>query len=465
MLPKVEQFIREKSLLASGDHVLVALSGGADSVALLLTLHRLSTQFHLHLTAVYINHGLRPKAARAEELFCRELCEGLNVPLQIERADVKLLAKEQGVGIEEAGRTLRYNAFARLADQLGCTKVATGHHADDQAETVLFRVLRGTGTSGLAGIQPRRGMVVRPLLSCTRTDIIEFLSSSGVSFCEDRSNRDQRFSRNYLRHTLLPQIRQRLNPNVDRALQNLADNAADSEAIVAKITAEVVSKLAGWTVGGKLRLALSNLRGYDEAIQRRVLRHCLALLSPEGAAPDRDTVLRLMALGRQSRGGLSLPDGLEARQTGEELLIYRPTKPVYAHPLELGGICRLDLPMLTIRATGSRRYNGRIERKRRSATVTVDAERIDGLLTVRPIRRGDRFRPLGARGQKKVSDYLTDRKVPPVLRDEIPVVADEKGIVWLVGFEIADRVKVDQRTTEVITLGVSKQKQVTEKVV
>jgi len=465
MIEKVEQFMKERELLRTGDRVLIALSGGADSVSLLHVFGNLRQKLGIELCALYLNHGLRPAAAKREEQFCADLSASLNVPIQVERCNVRKLAAEWKVGEEEAGRRVRYEVLERAADNFGCTKIATGHHADDQAETVLFRVLRGTGVSGLVGIPAKRGRVIRPLLSCTRSEILEYLDEQGVDYCEDRSNLSDRYSRNFIRNRLLPQIRDRVNLNVDEALRNLALNAADAEALVEQAVSRIVEEVVDRTAGGKLRLALEQLRSYDDATGRAVLRHCLTLLSPGQSAPDRETVLQLEGLVRRRSRAVSLAHRCQARVVGNEMIIFRETVPEFASRLEIDGSVRLDLPTLVVTCSRPRRWRGKAARERQSSRVTIDAGRVKGDLTVRSIRRGDRFRPLGLHGSKKVSNYLTDRKVPPVLRDEIPVVSDDNGIVWLVGFEIAERVKVDAKTTEVIDLEVNRQERASAAVV
>lgn len=448
MLTKVKETISEYQLIEPGDRVLVALSGGPDSVALLHLLSRLKRSMRLSLHAVYINHGIRPKAAAKEEKFCQHLCDKLGVELSIVRENVPLLARRVKKSVEETARDLRYRVFAQLADQDNYDRIALGHHADDNVETILFRILRGTGRKGLTGIPIKRGMIIRPVLHVTKDEILAWLKKEKLSYCVDKSNARLDYSRNFIRNRLLPQIRKRLNPSVDRALLTLAEIASEEERYLAAQASSRLRKIRRKTIGGKIELDLTKLRTYDVWLRRRVLRHCITECLRTDSQPDKTQVDRLDNLAVDSGKAISLKGRLQAEIVGDKMVLYRREKIGYSARLIPGVDCRLDHLELTVRCR-RQKFTGRLDRKRRSRQVVMDLAKLKLPLTVRNIRPGDRFRPLGLKGSRKVGDYLTDRKVPPVYRDEIPVVCDLDGIVWLVGFEIADRVKVDSSTKEV----------------
>ena len=448
MLTCVKETISEYQLIEPGDRVLVALSGGPDSVALLHLLSRLVGPMKLSLHAVYINHGIRPKAAAKEEKFCRHLCSNLNIELSILCEDVPLLAKRENKSVEEAARDLRYRVLEDLADQHNCSRIALGHHADDNVETILFRILRGTGIKGLAGIPIKRDKIIRPLLHVTKEEILAWLKKEKLAYCVDKSNVTLDYSRNFIRNQLLPQIRKRLNPSVNRALLNLAETSSEEERYLDAQTSFRLRKIRRKTVGGKIELDLTKLRTYDVCLRRRVLRSCITECLRTDSQPDKTQVDRLDSLAVDGGKAVSLRGRLQAEIVGDKIVLYRREKIRYSARLKPGGDCRLDRLELTVRCR-RQKFTGRLDRKRRSRTVVVDLEKLKLPLTVRNIRPGDRFRPLGLRGSRKIGNYLTDRKVPSVYRDEIPVVCDLDGIVWLVGFEIADRVKVDSSTKEV----------------
>jgi tRNA(Ile)-lysidine synthase len=456
MLQKVKRTIRDFDLIQNGDRILVALSGGPDSVALLHLLCRLRSAMGLSLVALYINHQIRPREARKEEVFCRQLCDRLGVELLIEAARIPDIAKKEKKGIEEASRDFRYRTFESVALKEGCDKVALGHHTDDQVETILFRILRGTGKPGLVGIPVSRGGIIRPLYEVTRQEILTYLDSHHLDYCVDQSNLRSEFKRNYIRNHLLVDIRRHLNPAVDSALLNLSETASDEERYLDGVVRRALRRVARYTSGGKIELDLARFCSYDKWVRRRLLRHCLTESSPLMPVPDKAVVDRLDRFSFTSGRALSLPGRVNATRVGNGLVVHRTERLRYSAPLVLGRSCRIEPLNVSLYSRLADYSGGRLEKGRRPSRIIVDRRKLEEPLTVRSIRPGDRFNPLGMRGTKKVGDYLTDRKIDRVYRDEIPVVCDRQGIVWLVGFEIADRVKIDSTTKEVVRIELRK---------
>lgn len=452
MLHRVKRTIADHNLFTEGDGVLVGLSGGPDSVALLHLLTRIRRSLRLELHAVYLNHGIRKRAARREEIFCRELCERLKVPCEIVAEDVPALARLQKKSLEEAARDLRFKVLANIADERGLRKIALGHHADDQVETILFRLARGAGRSGLLGIPYVRGRIVRPLLEVRKSELLAYLKRHRLEFCTDHTNRESKYRRNYIRNKLLPALRKNLNPSVDQAILNLADSLAAEESFLERLTAEAARNCLSASVGGKLELDLRRFSSYDKWLRRRLLRHCLKVTCPESPAPDKRTVEGLDKLARSDAGAASLPGRLRAVVTGSRLVFHRTPVIRFRESLEPGRTLSLSKLFVNFSSRLKARRQVRLIKKPRAKKVFLDWEKIKPPLEVRSIRAGDRFRPLGMTGHKKIGDYLTDRKTPEVFRDEIPVVCDTKGIIWLVGFELADRVKIDANTRKVLII-------------
>ncbi len=458
MIEKIKRTIQQYDLLHPGDAVLIGLSGGPDSVALTHVLHTLRPGMNLRLGAVYINHGIRKRAAKKEEQFCRQLCDTLAIDLILIREDIPALAAQEMKGLEETARDFRYRIFAELAEKDNYNRVATGHHADDQSETILYRILRGTGRPGLLGIPAKRGNIIRPLLEVTRQEIFDYLEQKHLSYCTDESNKDISFKRNYIRHKLLKDIRREINPSVDIALRNLADLLYEEEQYLDSVVQKAVKKTVTCSPGGKIELALKHFFRYDKWLRRRLLRYCLTEASGGEIVPYRETVDYLDAACLQKKVNLSLRGLVQAVRVDDTLVLFG--KRVSSYDVELIVGRKVAIPGLRLYIqTKEIDWTGKtLEIQRRSSRIVVDAQKVYLPLVVRNIRPGDRFRPLGMRGSKKVGNYLTDRKVPTVWRDEIPVVCDKKGIVWLVGYEIADRVKVDSNTRKVVTLECRKQR-------
>lgn len=452
MIDTVRNYIQKYRLIEPGNAVLIALSGGPDSVALTHMLSRLRPELDITLHALYINHGLRPRSSRKEELFCQKLCDQIDITLNVKHADVEEFATRSRISIEEAGRESRYRLLDEVADNKQIQKISLGHHRDDQVETILHRICRGTGIDGLAGMLPCRDRIIRPLLELTRNDILGYLEDQNLSYCIDHSNKSPEFTRNVIRHKILPLLRKTINPEVDTALWNLGQNAQLDRSVLNKVTTQAVKKVARLTAGGKVQVDLSRLVRYDEGLRFRVLRKLLANWLDLQPAPDRAVIFRLDRMVMGDLSALSLPNKIQARKTFQGLFLYRPRKVSYEKELAVGKSVRLELPQYRIRARRKAITDVNLEFKRRARKVFLDSGKLGTKLVVRSLQPGDRFRPLGMKGSKKVSDYLTDRKVPALLNDEIVVVADSKGIVWLVGYEIADRVKIDRTSKEVIEI-------------
>jgi len=355
-------------------------------------------------------------------------------------------------GVEETARDFRYQAFGDIASRDKCHKIAVGHHLDDRAETVLFRILRGTGIAGLAGIPIRRDRIVRPLYDVSKDQILTYLKKHGLAFRTDRTNQDTRYDRNYLRHRLLTEIRERLNPAVTSALINLSETARDEDALLNAIVWQTTRTAVSMTPGGKIELDLKKVGSYYKALRRRLLRRCLIALSSDGRAPDKAVVERLNDLCVSASKAMSLPGKVEAVRV-DDTLVLRPGKMIkFANRIELGRKCRIE-PLKATLTIRKKNWDGKLDRRKQARAIVVDWDKVVSPLTIRSSRAGDRFVPLGMQGSKTVGDYLTDRKVSRIYRDEIPVVCDEEGIIWLIGYEIADRVKIDKSTEKVLAIG------------
>lgn len=448
---KVRKTIGEHKLIGRGQPILVGLSGGPDSVALLHILAGLRKPLRLRLGAVYINHGLRPGPARKEESFCEELCQDLNIELQIVREKIRLLAKERGQGIEEAGRDFRYGVFEAVAARDGFDRIAVAHHVDDRVESILLNLFRGAGRPGLIGMPIWRDNIIRPLFDCTKEEILEWLKSGGHQYCTDVSNQKSEYNRNFIRNRIIPQLRDKINPKVDQAILGMAETLAEEESYLGRILAEAFQKDTSRSLAGKLELSLRDFRTHETWLRRRLLRECVSEATGGTISLDRLCTERLDKWASGKGESMTLPSKLQAAKASGKIIFYRERDPDYMEPLRPGQPCRIEWPPLEFRAK-IKKTPGSPPRRKQPRRVQVDRDKVNLPLIVRNIRSGDRFTPLGMSGTKKVSDYLIDKKVPRVYRDEIPVVCDNKGIIWLVGLEIDNRTRIDKQTEEVLTV-------------
>jgi tRNA(Ile)-lysidine synthase len=458
MLKQVRATISRYGLIERGDSVLIGLSGGPDSVALTHLLWRLKKSLRLSLATAYVNHGLRPRAAKKEEAFCEALCRELGIECHLVREDIKALAKQQKQGIEEAGRHFRYGVFEAIAEAEGCDKIAVGHHADDRVESILLNLFRGAGRSGGIGMPVRRGRIVRPLYECHKEEVLTYLKRHKLGYCLDRSNQSNDLRRNFVRNRLLPQIRQQLNPQADSAIIRFAETLAAEEEWLASEFLQGAQKCMSISPGGKVVL---KLRRYDQSprwLRARLLRMAVATCSAQAVEVTRETLDRLGAWLVRDGKSLSLPGGVRVVRVDNTAVFVSASVLRYQFELSPGEPVVLNCPRLRLQCRLVSADDINLTYRPRSMKVVLDAAAVKPPLTVRNIRPGDRFRPLGMTGRKKVSDFLIDRKVPRVYRDEIPVVCDRSGIVWLVGQEIDERVKVKPRSSEVMVIECRRQR-------
>lgn len=454
LLKKIREISKQYDLIDKNDSILIALSGGPDSVVLLHLLTKIRNDFDLSLSAVYINHQIRKQDAKKEEQFCQKLCDEHDIELHLVSENIPVLSKKIKKGIEETARDFRYGVFETLSKENGYNKVALGHHLNDRVETVLFRIFRGTGISGLKGIPPKRDIYIRPLFDISKQEIIDYLNSHSLSFCQDVSNFSTDYKRNYIRNTIIPELQKNLNPAVEKAILTLTDTVMEEDEHLSTLAAKKLAVLKELTPGGKIILDRKKLDQCDKWLRRRIIRACLTELSDDKTAPDKETVDRVDKFIQQNEKAVSLPGKIQARRVRDNVILHLRKKLTFKQKLPIGEEIELSQIDLLIKMTIKKRSNTQILKKKKTFKGQFDSSKLTPPFVIRSIREGDRFQPLGLTGTKKIGDYLTDRKVNPVLRDEIPVVTDKKGIIWLVGYEIDNRAKIDHKTNEVLEIEV-----------
>ena len=457
---RVVRTIERRALFTPGERVIVALSGGADSVGLTWLLNEIAPAASWQLVGlVHVHHGLRGDDADRDETFCRDLAHRTGLPIEVARVDVAARARAKRQSIEAAARDERYAAFASAAERIGATAVATAHTQDDQAETVLLRLFRGAGIRGLSAIRPRRDLYARPLLDVSRREVRGYLEERGEPFREDASNLDQRIARNRLRLHLLPLIVADW-PGAVRALARFAELAADDERFLAGMAAEVAPAVTFSRPAG-VELDVRGLSELPPALARRVLREVLERTGGRVSLADIEAIRRLAA-SKRPRGRLDL-SAVAVEKRENALRFERPLGVGRVEPFEYGlpvpGEVRIHETDLTVKAsfhTGAGSPSrGRDDRRE----AVLQADRVILPLTVRNRRPGDRFYPLGAPGWRKLQDVLVDRKVPRTERDRVPLVVDATGqIVWVGGVEIAEPCRVTSAETGVVVLNLTQQK-------
>ena len=392
-----------QDLLPPGSRVLCAVSGGADSMCLL---HLLSQRKDLSLVAAHFNHQLRGEESDRDEAFVREVCGEWRIPLTVGRGDVNAFAMREKLSLEEAGRTLRYAFLSQAAEMEGCDLIATAHNADDNAETMLLSLIRGTGLTGLTGIPPRRENLVRPLLDMTRRDILTYLEGHGIPHREDSSNRDERYTRNRLRAQVMPVLRQ-LNSRCVEHMSNTAEQLADIGRYLDENARALLSQAQ--ESPGRVSLPMEVLSAAPQVLRPRMV---LQLLDRLGVGRKDFRSVHLKDILSLSPGGsVDLPHGVTARREYTLLVLSReaPLQSLTAMALHEG-----DNPV-----------PGTVW------TVVLRSPPWPGLV-VRPRRTGDEI-TLPNGHKKTLKKLLIDRKVPRLDRDRLPVVADDDGVIAVAG--------------------------------
>ncbi len=457
LLDLFEDTLRTRALVQPGQRVLVAFSGGADSTALLHLFSRLRESWSLQMAAAHLNHALRAEQSDADESHCRQMCSEWHIPFFSRRVEVGQEAKRRRLSVEAAAREARYAFLQEVADAIEADVIALGHTRDDQVETVLLNLTRGAGAAGLAGMPMRRDRFIRPLLPISRPQVRAYCALHGLPFVEDASNQDLRYSRNRIRHHVLPELRL-INPRADVAIERLAQVMRDEENWWRGYLQLLEPQFTLRRTQEEWQLSLEWLAQQPEAIQRRVIRYAVQNLSPEGWEAEFEQVERLReAIRAGRRAGVTLHGGRLHASVGQRVLRVwvKQESPSFAYErvVQIPGETPVPEAGMTLFAEHSPLPEARSWRQE-NWEVWCDASRISGQVRVRNWRRGDRIQPLGLMGHRKLSDIFVDRKVPLSLRQRIPIVCDAEGIIWIVGICLAHRVRCTPETKQAIHLWV-----------
>lgn len=468
MLEKVKKAIIDHGLIERGDTVLVAFSGGADSTALLTALFLIKDELGFSVAAAHFNHSIRLDAD-ADEDFCREFCKERDIPFYSEKGDAPHYAEVFGLSLETAARKLRFDFLMRIMDKTGAASVATAHHADDDAESVLMHIIRGSGLAGLTGIKPKstrkvdpktQGEItlIRPLIDIKKAEILDFLNKNALEYREDSTNYEADAARNILRLKVLPLIRESVNPAFDDNLLRLKRIAAEDEEYL-ELTAKAALETAR-TEDGYIRAKLNEL-------PRAILKRCLRLILSERASLvdiEEKHIESLIALIKmQSGASVDLPR-VRARNVFEKLTIETGTRDEAAEGTVLAVIespCgRIETAagcfvLSVFDKSDMEKSDEKVYNYNVCAGGTIalmDFEALTFPLTVRTRLPGDRFRPVNSEWRMHLKDYFISKKTDRCIRSAIPLVISDGEIVFIPGFVIADGVKITEKTAKILKI-------------
>ncbi len=427
----VENTLRQQEMVQPGQTVAAALSGGRDSVCLLHVLQQLSVKLSFKLMAVHVHHGLREEAD-ADEAFCRKLCEDLGIELWTNRVDTPARVKADGESVEEAARNLRYAVFEELVKTGNVQRIALAHHQQDQAETVLLHMLRGSGLTGLCGMKAKRLPYIRPLLEVPAAEIDDYIKENALPHVEDSSNQDTAYRRNHIRHQLLPLLQREYNPEIVRALAHMAVRLQEEEDYLNMQTPDVSEEIS-----------ISWLLQYPVNLQKRILRKWLR---EHGLVQDVQQVHieQLLDLVRGSTGRrISLPKGLTAQKSYDILVIHRSI------PCQIlqQGFPSFQMEYMPL-AQAIKHWDNQQQVPALKEEKWLSADVLESKPVWRTRRTGDYIVVAG--GRKKLKDFLIDEKVPREERDKLLLLADGAHILWVFGYRISDAVKITENTQQVL---------------
>jgi len=444
LLPLVRGFARKEGLFHPGGRVLVAVSGGPDSVALLHLLERLKPEWGLHLGVAHFDHALRGEASREEARFVTALARNLGLPVYLGLGDVRHLAQTEKISLQMAARRLRFDFLEEVRRDHAYDHLALGHTADDQVELFFLRLLRGAGSEGLKGMWPRTaGGMVRPLLAAGKELVLAWLHQEKLSCREDPSNLNRRYLRNRLRLDLIPTLMRDYNPRLKTAIWRLMALLQEDERLLGETAGQAWDQVGRWVTPELAVLSIPRLCDLSPGMETRLLRLTLGrFLTHREITSAQVKALLALARGRQSGGAITWGSCQVAR-AGAELHFSPLLPPPFAHPFAV-------LPGVGI---VEHHVGWRLQAKNLSdplpasgpaapAAIWLDQGQVSFPLTLRPFLPGDRFWPEGAPGVKKMQDFLVDAKVPRWLRPHLPLVASGDRVVWAPGLRLAEPAKL-----------------------
>ena len=442
----VRETILGHSLIGKGEGALVAVSGGPDSMALLHILSELKNELGIWLAVAHLDHRLRPESADEAD-FVEECAHKLGAPFRRESEDIHKLATEKGVSLEEAGRIARYRFLQETAQAVNAVRIATGHHADDSVETFLLRLLRGSSLTGLGGIRPLFDNIIRPLIALSRREIMAYIKSERIPYVIDPTNLEKSTDRNFVRNRLIPVTRERF-PQFEAPLLRTIDLVAEEEDLLENMSDELYAESVR-RVDQAVEINLLRLSGAHRALKARVIVKAYYAVSDPQARLTRTHVDKALdvAFGPNPSAVLSLPASITMEREYDKLFLYKGSRdfeiPSFAYTVS-------GPSTLEIKETGARigfRYvdprGRRMTDDMNRRTALFDAELVTFPLSVRSIRPGDRMRPWGMEGSRKLKDILIANKTPKKLRKAVALVVKNTTILWTVGIRRSDEAPVN----------------------
>lgn len=460
MIYKVKSFIKENNLIKKNDNILVALSGGPDSICLLHVLHSLKEELSLTIGAAHINHMLRGVESTCDEDYVEKFCEKLSIPCYVARIDIDYIAKKSGISHEMAGRDERYKFFESISNKHGYNKVAIAHNANDQAETVIMRMMRGTGLEGLCGIRAKRGeKIIRPILSISREEIEEYCDEKKLEPRIDKTNLENIYSRNKVRLDILPYMKENFNSDIMQTLNRMASILQRDDEYINKQCNKYYEEHCRMKSEGLF--INKNIFKLDDAIITRVIKKSLIDYSGKYTNFEMKHIYDVIDLAnRGTNKRINLPNDIIAENIYGDIYLKHKNKKVENNEIENNEIVVLKKELnnntfifknyiVNIEVINNK---NNIEFSNNDLIKYFDYDNIVEGIIIRTRKDGDKIRPLGMKGNKKLKDIFINNKVPKDDRDSVPITCFDNNIAWIVGHKVSEDYKITQKTNTIIKI-------------
>ncbi|GKX30532.1 tRNA(Ile)-lysidine synthase [Vallitalea longa] len=450
MVDKVLGTISKFNMIDKDDNIIIGVSGGADSICLLHLLNDFKNKLNIDLNVVHVQHGIRGKDADDDAQFVKDFCDERGIKCHVYYFNVKKLAKENKLSEEEMGRKVRYQVFSEAVSEFGGTKVALAHHINDNAETIIINMLRGTGIKGIGGIRPVRDNIIRPLIECTRKEIENYCITNNIIYRDDYTNEMEIYTRNKIRHTVIPYIENNFNQNFITNLVNTANLVRSEDDYIDKIVLkekqQTVKKL-----NNEFIIDLDKFLQLDIVIKRRLVRHIIGEMSSLKDIEFKHIEEIIKLGGKQVSKRINLPKGLTAKRTYDSIIITKLGKnKIDEFEYIIGDLSKIYIKELNkhldFRIIENKNYNI----PKNLYTKWFDYDKIKDNLKVRSRQSGDVIAIKGINGAKKLKKYFIDCKIPLEKRNEIPLLADGHDIIWIIGYRINEEYKISASTKKIL---------------
>lgn len=469
MIDKIKQYIEKHNMLKKGDQIIVGVSGGADSVCLFHVLLRLMKEYDLTLHVIHVNHGIRGEEALRDEVFVSELCKESSISFTAVHKDIPALAKSEGLSYEEAGRKARYEVFNQYLAAYKCNKVAIAHNKNDNAETILFNLFRGSALTGLTGISPLRDQIIRPLLCIERREIEEWLGKQGLTHLEDSTNLTLDYTRNKIRHGILKMAGE-VNTKAVSHINEAGEALGEVEAFIERCTQSAAERVLGTTDNNDVLIWCEELIAEDRVIQKELVRK--ALYQVNGSLKDMEAVHITAVLGllsKQTGRRVNLPGRITAIREYRHITLMKEVdgednvrNNVYTEMEERS----LAIPGVTpLKEEGKSLFAELVNYKKNMIipqnvyTKWFDYDKIKDTVLIRTRRQGDYLCIDERGGTKKLKSFFIDEKIPRQKRDVLPLLADGAHIMWVIGGRISEAYKVDESTRRILQIKLTEEKE------